>query len=169
MFFPAPQSTRFLVRRTHATSIQELSQIYSAILSAWLNEDAHGKGHSEDTASSETSPSIFNAATEKAARARMLSLRAKLNASKLHILQSTYELTLRGDWPKEEYMRILQLELNLMGSLAQLGQALKRLGPEDRRIIARRTAFLNPALIADVTSTFFLVSEASNSRLEAAG
>jgi hypothetical protein len=90
----------------------------------------------------------------------MLALWNKLNGTRPRILQSTYEPSLRGDWPRDEYTRLLDTQLQLAQALAQLGLSLTRLGPRWRRVLVRRTAFLNPNLISDVSSTFCLLSMA---------
>ncbi|GAA6023484.1 hypothetical protein JCM10207_006212 [Rhodosporidiobolus poonsookiae] len=150
-----PQSTRLLVRRTHATCIHELGKLYGTIVSAWIQEDA---GSSSSTAEPEADGGAFSASKRKAARARMLALRLKLNSTQPAIIQSTYEISLRGDWPKKEYQQLLTMQLGLLQALAQLGQALTRLDREWRTRLSRETAFLNRPLIADVSSTFALLS-----------
>ncbi|GAA5844609.1 hypothetical protein JCM11251_002242 [Rhodosporidiobolus azoricus] len=155
-----PASTRLLVRRTHATCMHELGRIYTIIISEWLREEQRYRPQ-EDQAPSSSLPSgagSFSPALRKTARARMLALRVKLNSTRAAIVQAPYEISLRGDWPEDEYLRLLTLELALLQALAQLGQALVRLAPEWRRALVNETAFLNQPLIADVTSTFSLLS-----------
>ncbi|GAA5980157.1 hypothetical protein JCM11641_006931 [Rhodosporidiobolus odoratus] len=148
-----PVSTRLLVRRTHATCIHELGRLYTLIISAWLKEE-----HSLPDSTVEATSSGFSPAAREAARARMLAVRVKLNATQPAILQASWEISLRGDWPKEEHSQLLTLQLGMLQALAQLGQALVRLSPEWRRALVHETAFLNQPLIADVTSTFSLLS-----------
>ncbi|GAA6043841.1 hypothetical protein JCM8097_007230 [Rhodosporidiobolus ruineniae] len=156
MFLP-PQSSRVLVRRTHATCIHELGRVYTFIISAWLREELEPNSSSSMVAE-EAEGGGFSPTARKAARARMLALRVKLNTTRVAIVQAPYEVSLRGDWPKEEYHALLSLQLQLLQALAQLGQALVRLDPEWRKALVHETAFLNQALIADVTSTFSLLS-----------
>ncbi|GAA5916631.1 hypothetical protein JCM5296_002963 [Sporobolomyces johnsonii] len=147
MMLPPVSSSRQLVRLTHSTCISELGRIYTGIISAWLGEEQ-----------SSESASGFSLSAQKAARARMLALRLKLNSSRVSILQSTYEISLRGDWPKSEYLDLLRIQLHLLQALGQVGHALVRLDSEWRRKLLNTTAFLNQPLIADVTSTFSLIS-----------
>lgn len=133
-----PQSSRVFVRRTHARCIEELGQLYTSIVSSWIEEDIRG---------AQADDRVFTQGYRKAARARMLSLRVKLNASKANIVQSSYEPSLRGDWPQDQYMHVLMLQLGLLQALGQLGQALIRLDPEWRRQLVQDTAFLNQPLV----------------------
>ncbi|BGP73444.1 hypothetical protein NBRC10513v2_006855 [Rhodotorula toruloides] len=151
-----PQSSRVFVRRTHARCIEELGQLYTSIVSSWIEEDV--RTTKEGESAGEDGYRVFTPAFHKAARARMLALRVKLNASKTTIFQSSYEPSLRGEWPQDQYLHLLMLQLGLLQALGQLGQALIRLEPEWRRQLVQDTAFLNQPLIADVTSTFYLIS-----------
>ncbi|GAA5871160.1 hypothetical protein JCM8547_001473 [Rhodosporidiobolus lusitaniae] len=157
-----PVSTRLLVRRTHATCMQELGKLYTTIISAWLREEQQEHGKNGTASSDEKEPNAlstsFSPAAQKAARARMLAVRVKLNTTRPAIEQSTYEISLRGDYPEDEYLQLLGLQLQLLQALAQLGQALVRLAPEWRKALVRETAFLTQPLIADVTTTFSLLS-----------
>lgn len=93
---------------------------------------------------------------------------------------------MKGDWPKQEYFRLLRLQLALLQALGQLGQALVRLEPKWRKRIVQETAFLNQPLvsllstcrrlqkltfspllqIADVATTFSIVSLGRRKRLQ---
>ncbi|GJN93345.1 hypothetical protein Rhopal_006398-T1 [Rhodotorula paludigena] len=145
-----PQSSRRLVRRTHATCIEELGRIYTAIVSAWLSEDElhHRDGSVEHSREPSISDGPFSPASRQVARARMLALRVKLNSSRVAIEQAAFELSLRGDWPKDSYHRLLKIQLALLQAFAQLGQALIRLDHDWRSRLVHETAFLNQPLIS---------------------
>ncbi|GAA6009109.1 hypothetical protein JCM11491_005752 [Sporobolomyces phaffii] len=148
------QSSKVLVRRTHATTISELGKVYANILSAWIRE---GKLPDKADADEPTS-SAFTSHASKAARAKMLALRLKLNSSRIATIQSTYEVNLKGDFPKEEYLELFRIQMHLLQALGQVGHSLMRLDPLWRKRLVATTAFLNQPLIADVSSTFALVS-----------
>lgn len=133
------------VRRTHARCIEELGQLYTSIVSSWIEEDV--RTTKEGESAGEDGYRVFTPAFHKAARARMLALRVKLNASKTTIFQSSYEPSLRGEWPQDQYLHLLMLQLGLLQALGQLGQALIRLEPEWRRQLVQDTAFLNQPLV----------------------
>lgn len=157
MLFPTPQSTRLLVRRTHATCIDEIGRIYSAILASWLSEDRRDEAKASDVDRETLDhhvPSAFTVSVQKAARARMLALWVKLDGTRVNILQSSYEISMRGNWPKKEYLDLLRTQLTIVQGLAQLGQALVRLDPAWRKIIVRSTAFLNPNLVSAFSALF---------------
>lgn len=77
----------------------------------------------------------------------MLALRLKLNSSKIAIIQSTYEVNLRGDFPKEEYLEMLKVQIHLLQALGQVGHALVRLDRVWRKRLVSTTAFLNQPLV----------------------
>ncbi|KAK4057506.1 hypothetical protein OIO90_001575 [Microbotryomycetes sp. JL221] len=172
MIFPRPQTTRALVRRTHATCIHELGRLYAAVISGWLSEDRHDdeqddytvmgekSGHAENKREGVQLHSAYSAQVEKAARARMLAVYLKLNGSRLNIIQSSFELSLKGDWPRDDYLQLLEAQLTLVQAVAQLEAALMRLEPSWRKQLTRSTVFLHNELVADVVSTFYLTSMA---------
>ena len=71
----------------------------------------------------------------------------KLNSSRIAIEQAAFEPSLRGDWPKDNYTRLLTLQLALLQALAQLAQALIRLDHTWRERLVHETAFLNQPLV----------------------
>ncbi|GAA5970998.1 hypothetical protein JCM8115_004766 [Rhodotorula mucilaginosa] len=164
MILPPAYSSRTLVRRTHATCLEQLGRVYAAITTLWIEEQqldddfvakedrSSGAGKSTD----EVAPTSL--ATQRAARARIIAIRRKLNGAKLTAEQAVFELSLRGDWPVAEYKRLLRYQLGLLQSLSQLGRALVRLEPRWRKRLVHETAFLNQPLIADVTTSFSLIS-----------
>ncbi|GAA6063210.1 hypothetical protein JCM10212_006843 [Sporobolomyces blumeae] len=149
MLFPA-QSSRVYVRKTHATTIQALGRVYTGILSAWVRDSA--------TTGDDKDVEAFSKPAQNAARAKLLALRVKLNASKIAIIQSKYEVSLRGDWPQDEYFELFRIQMHLLQALSQVGHCLSRLDPVWRRRLVTTTAFLKQPLVADTTATFALVS-----------
>ncbi|KPV71578.1 uncharacterized protein RHOBADRAFT_31005 [Rhodotorula graminis WP1] len=156
-----PQSSRRLVRRTHATCVHELGRLYTAIVSEWLSEEGYDESASVDRerdgskegADLRERDEPFSAATRQVGRAKMLALRVKLNSSRIAIEQAAFEPSLRGDWPKDNYTRLLTLQLALLQALAQLAQALIRLDHTWRERLVHETAFLNQPLLATRTDT----------------
>lgn len=108
-----------LVRRTHATTISELGRVYASILSAWIREG--NLPEEADDADAPTSSGFSKHAT-KAARAKMLALRLKLNSSRIAIVQSTYEVNLKGDFPKQDWLEMFRVQLHLLQALGQVGE-----------------------------------------------
>lgn len=156
MILPPANSTRKLVRRTHAKCLEQLGRVYAAITTLWVEEqrredrlrakqvdsfDSTTKNDSSDAAP-------FGQASQKAAQARMFAIRNKLNSTKVANLQAAFDLTFRGDWPQAEYFRLMRLQLALLQALAQLGLALARLEPEWRKQLVHQTAFLNQPLVS---------------------
>lgn len=152
-----PQSTRRLVRRTHATCIQELARVYTLVISAWLREERYDQVVAASGVAG-AGPVPFAPAQQKRARERMLALRLKLNDNRIAVMQASYELSLRGDYPKGPHMLLVTTQFVLLQALSQLGQALVRLDSKWRTQLVHRTAFLNQPLIADVSSSMALIS-----------
>lgn len=143
MMFPSPQSARLLVRRTHATCVDEVSRLYVEVIGAWLAEERierSGNPDNEDEPFSETAQNIF--------KAQLLALMVKLRGIRTYISQAGFEVSLRGDWPAEEYGALLTSQLATLEALAQLGVALVRLDGRWRRKLVTTTAFLNSNLVS---------------------
>lgn len=155
MILPPAYSSRKLVRRTHATCLDQLGRVYAAITTLWIEEQqlddelTAKEAHSLSTAGYSTveETAATSLATQRAARARIIAIRRKLNGAKVTADQAVFEFSLRGDWPIEEYRRLLRFQLGLLQSLSQLGQALVRLKPKWRKRLVQETAFLNQPLV----------------------
>ncbi|BGP57915.1 hypothetical protein JCM8202v2_005569 [Rhodotorula sphaerocarpa] len=161
MILPPTNSSRRLVRRTHAKCLEQLGRVYAAVTSLWIEEQRREDRQAKPVElpngeGCEDAP--FGEAAQKAARARLFAIRNKLNSTKAANAVAGLELTLRGDWPKNEYFRLLRVQLGIMQALGQLGQALVRLDPVWRRQLVHETAFLNQPLVADITTTFTIIS-----------
>lgn len=167
MILPPSNSTRQLVRRTHAKCLEQLGRVYAAITTLWVEEQRRAErglpAKPEESFDSTTKAGAavdaaapFGLASQKAAMARMFAIRNKLNSTKVANLQASFELTLRGDWPQAEYFRLLRLQLALLQALGQLGLALARLEPNWRRQLVHETAFLNQPLVRWTPSGFCL-------------
>lgn len=156
MILPPANSTRKLVRRTHAKCLEQLGRVYAAITTLWVEEQRREdrlrakQVDSFDSTSKDDSLEVapFGQASQKAAQARMFAIRNKLNSTKVANVQAAFDLTFRGDWPQAEYFRLMRLQLALLQALAQLGLALTRLEPEWRKQLVHQTAFLNQPLVS---------------------
>ncbi|GAA5839652.1 hypothetical protein JCM5353_003329, partial [Sporobolomyces roseus] len=148
------QSSKVLVRRTHATTISKLGRVYSGILSAWIKEGAL----SDEPAADEPQSIAFSTHAAKAARANLLALRLKLNGARIASIQAQFEISLKGDFPQEAYLSMFITQMHLLQALGSVGHALMRLDRTWRKRLVSTTAFLNQPLIADVSSTFALIS-----------
>lgn len=92
-----PQSSRRLARRTHATCVQSLGQLYTAIVSEWLSEEGYdndlpsrspggaGKEGALDLGAREEP---FSAASRQVGRAKMLALRGAPSLATLSAAES---------------------------------------------------------------------------------
>ncbi|KAK4702249.1 hypothetical protein P7C70_g3975, partial [Phenoliferia sp. Uapishka_3] len=161
MIFPKPTSARRVVRQTQATCIEEVGKIYAGIVGAWLSEQQSDElATTEKGESSPLNPSPFSVEAQKRARGRALALYIKLKGIRMSIGQAGFELSLRGDWPVGDYSELLEKQMAIVEALGQLGIALIHLDSKWRQRLVVKTAFLNPNLIADVTSSIYLISMA---------
>jgi hypothetical protein len=68
-----------------------------------------------------------------------------------------WEGSIRGKWPKEMYVKLLDVQSEMVGSLAQLGGALGHLDNEWRVNFIRRSRFLNPHFVRAFLSLGYIV------------
>ena len=68
-----------------------------------------------------------------------------------------WEGSIRGKWPKEMYVKLLDVQSEMAGSLAQLGGALGHLDNDWRVNFIRRSRFLNPHFVRTFLSLSYIV------------
>ncbi|KAF8831393.1 hypothetical protein HHX47_DHR1000519 [Lentinula edodes] len=179
-----PSSGRKAVRLRNAFVITGLGNLYSFLMSTWLsdaplsnkavepesdssttlddNRDTQKQLDAEATpAPSQPDPShpIHSVRWLDKFRVRLLSLSDELNALKQLTMTATWEGSIRGKWPAEEYTALLDAEGEMLIGLALLGGALAHLTDESRVAFMHNTRVLNPNLIADVMTAFSLISQ----------
>ncbi|KAJ7513178.1 hypothetical protein B0H11DRAFT_2303465 [Mycena galericulata] len=143
MMFP-PKSGRKAVRQRNAASIASLGETYAFLISTWI-----------------TTPE------DKAAPTWTLDFQARLMAlaDEMHAIRDLTELakwegSIRGKWPAKEYARLVDVQVDMIGSLAQLGGSLAYLQTEWRQTFVHSSKILNPNFISDVMAVFSLISQA---------
>lgn len=144
-----PKSGRKAVRLRNASNIAQLSFLYSDVMAAWISSDSGGR-HAHGSLS-ELLPN---------ARKKFLALATQLQAVKMQTAVARWEGSVRGAWPFEEYMKLANVQTDMMSSLALLASALAQVDPALRAGFLQRTMAVNPNFIADVMATFALVSQA---------
>ncbi|KAF7318664.1 hypothetical protein HMN09_00378100 [Mycena chlorophos] len=169
MLFPRPTSSRTLVRKTLAASLQELGCLFGQEVEAFLAEEAKARagnvqaGEEVEIDYLDPTPSAKVSPKERRVRrvsGRVLVVIERLQALTPSLTTATLEPQVRGLWPKDLYAALHQKELKLATSLALLGGAFSKLDPTWCSILVERTPFLNPNLLSDVFSTIDILSHA---------
>jgi len=105
MMFP-PKSGRKAVRLRAAASIDELGHAYTMAMSAWIVEDDSGK----DMSTSWIKPF----------RRRLIAVTAQMHAGKQQMMLATWEGSIRGRWPKDEYFKLTEVQEEMIAVLSQV-------------------------------------------------
>ncbi|KZT41392.1 hypothetical protein SISSUDRAFT_305773 [Sistotremastrum suecicum HHB10207 ss-3] len=147
MLFPSV-SSRELVRVSNANCIREISELYTSVVAAWMFTDEIGKTEEE-----------FMAIWSPKFRGKLLSTTSKLYGLRAQTKMAKWEGSMRGNWQYDEYARLVEVQIEMTGALAQLSGALHSLPMAWRRRLLHRTRFLNPNFIADVIAVLSAVSQ----------
>jgi hypothetical protein len=143
-----PTSGRKAVRFRNASSVVALSKIYGFLISTWISSSSRHK-----VAANAPADWINDFRNQLITQAQEINtIRGLTNLAK-------WEGSIRGAWPSEEYMRLVEVQSEMVSSLAQLGGALGHLEDNWRLDFLHSTRVLNPNFIADVMSMFSLVSQ----------
>lgn len=103
MMFP-PQSGRAAVRRRNASNITAISYFYSSLMSAWISDKEQPGSKS---------PEWINGF-----RDRMINVATQLQAVKAQTEIARWEGGIRGAWPYEEYVKMEEIESQMIAGLA---------------------------------------------------
>ncbi|KAJ7474206.1 hypothetical protein FB451DRAFT_1248307 [Mycena latifolia] len=166
MMFPRPTSSRMLVRRTLAATLQELGNIFGQEVEAFLAEEVRARsGHFEkemidfvdDPSGDDVSPKERR--VRKVGR-RVLVVFERLQGLAPSLVTGRWEPQVQGLWPHEKYKLLHAKETKLITSLALLAGAFSKLDPKWCSILVHRTPFLNPNFLSDIFSTIDILSHA---------
>jgi hypothetical protein len=116
MMFP-PKSGRKAVRTRNAASIAALADAYGFLLSAWITSRVQGDGAPR--------PELKLTAPWTAAfRAQLLALGEELQTIRALTGLARWEGSIRGKWPAAEYTRLIDVQVEMVGVLAQVSLSL---------------------------------------------
>ena len=104
-----PKSGRKFVRLRAAASIDGLSHAYTMLMSAWIVEDN----------SRENAP-YMSTSWVKPFRRRLNTVTAQIQAGKQQMLLASWEGSVRGRWPKDEYMKLIEVQEEMVAVLSQV-------------------------------------------------
>ena len=114
MMMLPPVSSRKVVRLRNASSIGGMSEIYGFLISTWIGTQARQK--KTKGASEGPTPAIWM----KDFRVKLLSVADQVLATKQMTAMAKWEGSVRGKWPAEEYEKLIEVEGEMIGGLAQV-------------------------------------------------
>ncbi|EPQ51266.1 hypothetical protein GLOTRDRAFT_66016 [Gloeophyllum trabeum ATCC 11539] len=160
MMFP-PKSGRKAVRLRNATTIKRIYNLYSLLISRWISGADGAESHvgTDGSLAGEKSVAPDSKSWSTFFRSDLVSIAEQLQALKSMTAIAKWEGNVRGSWPFEEYNRMVDVQIQMLGNLAQLGGALSHMSEEWRLAFLKRTRALNPNFITDVLSLFSLISQ----------
>ncbi|KDQ30176.1 hypothetical protein PLEOSDRAFT_1111192 [Pleurotus ostreatus PC15] len=164
MLFPQPTSARTLVRKTVASSLEQLGRVFASEVDAILAEEAKGrKGIVERPDMGDQLEGVEVSPKEKRVRIlaeRMLTIATRLQTLTPSLDTGKWEPQLQGSWPQHHYQALHTLETRLLSCLGLLAGSFVRLDTNWCYILVHKTPFLNPHLLADIFSTISVLSHA---------
>ncbi|KAF7348773.1 hypothetical protein MVEN_01396800 [Mycena venus] len=152
MMFP-PKSGRKAVRQRNAASIAVLGENYAFLISTWISSKSKPDSTQELTENATPAPWTADF------RSRLMELAEEMSAIRMLTDLAKWEGSIRGKWPAKEYARLLDVQVDMIGSLAQLAGALSHLENDWRNTFVHSSKVLNPNFISDVMAAFSLVSQ----------
>lgn len=130
-----PVSGRKAVRYRNAAIITELSSLYSYMMSNWIaktsgksapvdheHDHEHDQDQDKDKDDGEDStiaPDVSHTWLGKF-RERVIALAAQVQALKAQTAVAKWEGNIRGVWPVEEYLKLVDTEAEMLAALAQV-------------------------------------------------
>ncbi|KAG7440200.1 uncharacterized protein BT62DRAFT_1012986 [Guyanagaster necrorhizus] len=148
-----PTSGRKAVRLRNASSISSLSNLYGHLISTWISE----VGPDEEKV--ERGEEQAKTRWVKEFREKVMGASSEMRTIRELTELAMWEGSLRGKWPKEEYVQLVEVQIEMVSSLWQLGAALMQLDDAWRVTFLHHTGVLNPNFISDVMGLFSLVSQ----------
>ena len=104
-----PKSGRKAVRLRAAATIDGLGHAYTMLMSAWIVEDGSTKG-----------VPLTSTNWLRPFRRRMIAITAQLHANKQQMMLATWEGSIRGRWPKHEYIKLMEVQEEMIAVLSQV-------------------------------------------------
>ncbi|KAJ7666376.1 hypothetical protein B0H17DRAFT_951077 [Mycena rosella] len=141
MMFP-PKSGRKAVRQRNAASIASLGETYASLIATWIAK-----------------PGDTPVSSARDFRTRLMALADEMHAIRDLTELAKWEGSIRGKWPAVEYARLVDVQVDMIASLAQLGSSLVHLQNEWTTFV-HSSKVLNPNFISDVMAAFTLISQA---------
>lgn len=139
--FPKPQTSKMVVRKTMARTIERLGDLYSEEMKGFFVESKKQQG-------------VAGFESTAKYRGDFLKIVGKLEMIEGQMMNASVEPGLRGTWPKKEYQKLLALQHHALGAMSLLAGAWSQMKPSWMRAMIDRTSYFEPVFIADVLSMF---------------
>lgn len=130
-----PTSGRKAVRLGNAKCINSLGRLYGFLVETWISSSSLSKGESGR-------PKWITAF-----RIKLISTAEQIASIRSLTELAKWEGSIRGAWPREKYVKMLEVEREMIGSLAQLGGSLGHMDEKWRGELLHSTRFVNPHFV----------------------
>ncbi|THH31626.1 hypothetical protein EUX98_g2549 [Antrodiella citrinella] len=157
MMMLPPKSGRKAVRLRNANTIMMISNLYQEITSAWI------KIPSSSASLEKNEPDLSFAEQIPFLRDRLLGVATQLQALAGQTMIAKFEGNFRGKWPMDEYLKLVETQVEMLIALGLLGGALAQLDQHKRVLFLHHTRTVNPSFIADMVASFSIIAQALRS------
>lgn len=133
-----PVSGRKAVRLQNAAMVNELSDLYSYLMSIWISEGSEESHIGSEKEEDETpvggdsgtkggklpfsGPSVVKPKWVLPLKKRMLKLMEQMQTMQMQTAMAKFEGGIRGAWPAEEYQKLLEKESDMLAALGQASE-----------------------------------------------
>lgn len=139
MFIPYPRTGRRELRRLLSKTIPELGDLHVMALSQWLKPGG-------------VDATLF--------RRKLMDIAARMQGAGMRLVFAKFEPSLRGDWPADKYAEIVGEVQTINNLLGQCAIVLLHMNPEWRQGLIKKTPFLEPRFLSDLSTTYYLIASA---------
>ncbi|GAN08432.1 hypothetical protein MAM1_0204d07943 [Mucor ambiguus] len=148
--FPFPRTGRVVLRHRISQTLSELGALYSSFLALLL------KNNVEDINVVEANKKMFRSVAG--------SIRRQIKGERVLLEQSRFEPALRGIFPEDKYLHILQILDNILSLMLEMEFAFEKIPYTWRMMIVKDTWKERKAMIASFLTTLHLGSNALTSK-----
>ncbi|KAI8882877.1 hypothetical protein K501DRAFT_220372 [Backusella circina FSU 941] len=148
--FPFPRTGRVVLRHRIAQTLSELGALYSSFLALLLKNEPESV--------------CIQRANRKLFRCVASSIRRQIKGERVLLEQSRFEPALRGVFPEDKYVAILQILENILNLMLEMEQALAKIPHEWRMTIVSNTWKERKVMISSYLNALHLGSNALTSK-----
>lgn len=112
MLFPSI-SLRKSIRTSNASTTREILELYTSVVSTWMYAEDHKMPADE-----------FTVLWAPKFRERLLRTANRLYGLRAEVKLAKWEGSVRGNWPFEEYRRLVETQIEMIGAIAQVQNSL---------------------------------------------
>ncbi|KAI9486133.1 MAG: hypothetical protein EXX96DRAFT_31773 [Benjaminiella poitrasii] len=148
--FPFPRTGRVILRHRIAQTLNEIGTLYSSFLALVLNT------REEDEIGCEANQKLF--------RSVALSIRQQIKGERVLLEQSRFEPALRGIFPEDKYLHVLQILDNVLSLLSEMEFSFGKIPLQWRMMIIKDTWKERKLMISSYLTALQLVSNALSNK-----